>query len=110
MGACDKVKKEGHSQSTKKLAGESVLKAKGSQKKGGKCVMLKWFLYSCREAVADFKQERVPTWGFKTVTLVAVERMALLGSRSRKQRLATKATFIDSRRNRGLALGNSRTG
>lgn len=43
MGACDKVKKEGHSQSTKKLAGESVLKAEGGQKKGAKGVMLRWF-------------------------------------------------------------------
>lgn len=67
-------------------------------------------LYFCIEAVADLKQERVPTWGFKMVILVAVERMALLGKRSRKQRLATEATLIDSRRNSGLALGNSRTG
>jgi hypothetical protein len=44
------------------------------------------------------------------VILVAVEKMALLGRRSRKQGLATEATLINSRRNSGLTLGNSRTG
>lgn len=86
-----------------------MIKVKRGQRKGGKCGM-PMALYFCIEAVADFKQERVPTRGFQKVILVAMERKALLGRRNRRQRLATEATLIDSRRNCGLALGNSRTG